>query len=393
MTRNNSKKVKLVCIGGPTASGKTEASLVLAEKFDGAIISCDSRQIYKELDVSTDKIPYSLPYHDPILYRGIEHYGINVAEIDKPFTLFDWMTYCRGAIAKIVNSGKIPFLVGGTGLYIQSIIENYKLKQDFDAELREELNKMSLKQLQTRLKELNPDLYEKIDVNNPRRVVRGIERAILSSSSRKPEGRSDIGDPENKSQISNIKYQAKKTHGSPIAKRPPSRWTFDSRMTKESIVNHSKSLHEADGNDENNEILNRSETHPIKNRIRIRVQDDKIKKFDSLVLSFNPERELIRQRIENRVKKHQEIGVIDEVKRLVEKYGADNQILNSTISVQEYIPYVLGKISLEKAQERVVINNYQYAKRQMTWFKKYGNTVFVDSVKEMEREIVKWING
>ncbi|HPN67766.1 MAG TPA: tRNA dimethylallyltransferase, partial [bacterium] len=118
---------------------------------------------------------------------------------------------------------------------------------------------------------------------------------------------------------------------------------------------------------------------------------ESINRFQSLVLSFRPDRELIRQRIENRVKRHRELGVIEEVKKLIDKYGPDNEILNSTISVQEYIPFVLGKIKLEEAQERVVINNYQYAKRQMTWFHKYGNTVFVDNVKEMDELIKKFL--
>ncbi|HPH78553.1 MAG TPA: tRNA (adenosine(37)-N6)-dimethylallyltransferase MiaA [bacterium] len=283
------------------------------KKFSGAIISCDSRQIYKEMDVATDKIPYSLPYHDPITFQGIDHFGINIAEIDKPFTLYDWMIYCREAIDKINSDGKIPFMVGGTGLYIQSIIDNYELKPDFDVEQRDKLNKLSLPELQNMLKKMNPDLYEKVDYKNPRRLIRAIE----------------------KSQMSNLKCQ---------------------------ISNKDKFL-----------------------------TGEHINRFESLVLSFRPDRELIRQRIENRVKKHQVLGVIDEVKKLVEKYGPENEILNSTISVQEYIPYVLGKIKLEEAQERVVINNYQYAKRQMTWFRKYGNTVFVDNVKEMDELIKKFL--
>jgi tRNA dimethylallyltransferase len=265
------------------------------------------------MDVATDKIPYSLPYQDPISFRGIDHFGINIAEISKPFTLYDWMVYCREVIDKIDKNNKIPLMVGGTGLYIQSIIENYELKSDFDVEQREKLNKLSLPELQNMFKEIDPDLYAKIDNKNSRRLVRAIE----------------------KSQIPNSKFQ-------------------------------------------------------ISNEGKFKT-DEHTNEFQSLVLSFGPDRELIRQRIENRVKKHQELGVIDEVKKLVEKYGPENEILNSTISVQEYIPYVLGKITLDEAQARVVINNYQYAKRQMTWFRKYGNTVFVDSVEEMEGLIVKFL--
>lgn len=300
-------KVKILAIGGPTASGKTEAALILAAEFNGAIISCDSRQVYKELDVSTDKIPFELPNLDPINYRGIDHYGINITNISQPLTLYDWQKYALTAIEKIVEQGQLPMLVGGTGLYIQAVIDNYVLRDDFDKQLRTELNQLTLPELQTKLSELNPHLYKKIDIKNPRRIIRAIEKS------------QNAVDSEN-----NIK----------------------------------------------------------------KLDEDK---FDSLVLSFNPDRELIRKKIHRRVKQHQKLGVIEEVKHLVKKYGPDNEILNTTISVQEYIPYVLGKISLAEAQERVTINNSRYAKRQMTWFKKYGDTVFCDSVDEMRQLVINWL--
>jgi len=307
MKKEKREKIKLFAIGGPTASGKTEAALILAKEFNGAIISCDSRQVYKELDVSTDKIPCELPYRDPINYRGIDHYGINIAEISQSFTLYDWQKYAYAVIEKIVEQGKLPMLVGGTGLYIQAVIENYDLSDDFDEGLRTKLNQLTLSELQTKLSELDSESYKKIDTNNPRRLIRAIEKSQKS------------------------------------------------------------------------EIDTKSANNATE------------KRYDALVLSFNPDRELIREKIRRRVKQHQELGVIDEVKRLVDKYGSNNEILNTTISVQEYIPYILGKISLTEAQERVVINNRRYAKRQMTWFKKYGDTVFCDSIEDMRQSVKQWL--
>lgn len=298
------KPIKIVAIGGPTASGKTAASLKLAREFNGAIISCDSRQIYRELDVSTDKIPYSLPYQDPINFDGVDHYGINIAQADKIFSLYDWQVYANKVIKKIVSDGKIPFLVGGTGLYIQAIIDGYNLENDFDPKLREELNALTLLELQDRLRCLDSTALEKIDSKNPRRVIRAIEKLTINNE---------------KLTINN---------------------KFDNT------------------------------------------------KYDSIVLSFVPDREVIRKKIIYRVEEHLKHGVIEEVKKLVKKYDAGNQILNSTISIQEYIPYVLGKISLNEAKKQVVLNNYHYAKRQMTWFKKYGNTVFCDNFRQM-RKIIK----
>jgi len=300
-------KTKILAIGGPTASGKTEAALILAGKFNGVIISCDSRQIYRELDVATDKIPFTMPNHDPIVYEGIEHYGINIAEVDKPFTLFDWQKYAFETIKSITVRGKLPMLVGGTGLYIQAVIDNYDLADGFDRDERDFLNKLPLSELQNRLKGLDRQAYENIDQQNPRRLIRVIEKL----------------------------------------------------RNKDAGASHKKRRNDFD--------------------------------FDSLVLSFEPDRKIIEEKIRRRVGKHQELGVIDEVQHLVKKFGADNQILNSTISIQEYIPYVLGKIGLAEAQERVVINNRRYAKRQMTWFKKYGGTIFCRNITEMERKIDHWL--
>ena len=306
------KMIKIVAVGGPTASGKTAASLKLAREFNGVIISCDSRQIYRELDIATDKIPYSLPYHDPINFGEIDHYGINIAQADKIFSLYDWQVYANKVIKKIVKDGKIPFLVGGTGLYIQAIIDGYNLENDFDPKLREELNTLTLLELQKRLKSLDPTALEKIDGNNPRRVMRAVEKL------------------SNRDQVLDTRCQ----------------------------------------------VLGKG--------VKIETRN-----YSSLVLSFAPLREVIKKKIIDRVEEHIKNGVLDEVKELVKKYGADNQILNSTISIQEYIPYVLGKISLADAKKQVVINNYHYAKRQMTWFRKYGNTVFCEDFGMMRERVKK----
>lgn len=295
------KPIKIVAIGGPTASGKTAASLVMAKEFNGAIISCDSRQIYREMDIATDKIPYTLPCQDPFLYENIEHYGINIANINHVFSLSDWLKYAHKIIKKISNDGKVPFLVGGTGLYIQALIDNYDLDNDFDPKLREELNKLSLEELQDKLKKLDPEVYEKIDVNNSRRVVRAIEKLRVKSQ---------------------------------------------------------------------------------RSKMQVKSQ-----KYENIVVAFNTDREEIRKKIEDRVEEHLKNGVIEEVRQLVKKYGIDNQVLNSTIGIQEYIPYVLGKTDLEEAKKQLVLNSYHYAKRQMTWFRKYGNTVFCDDIEQMRRQI------
>ena len=126
---------------------------------------------------------------------------------------------------------------------------------------------------------------------------------------------------------------------------------------------------------------------------KIVTEKQSFQKYQGIILSFNTDREKIRKKIVQRVEIHLKKGVVDEVIRLIKKYGVDDPILNSTISVQEYIPYINGKISLEEAKERVIVDNYQYAKRQITWFKKYGNTIFCDDITIMEREIGKFLGS
>lgn len=304
--RRRKNRIKIIAIGGPTASGKTAASLILAKKFNGAIINCDSRQIYRELDIATDKISYTLPYRDPIKFHDIDHYGINIATLKKVFTLYDWQKYAKKIIKQIIDKRQIPFLVGGTGLYIQAIVKNYQLNSGYDQELREVLTKMSLSQLQTELKKINKKLFAQIDNQNPRRLIRTIEKSKLKNG------------------IQNVDSGSK-----------------------------------AD--------------------------------YDSLVLSFFPDNNSIKEKIALRVEEHLKKGVLDEVKKLVKKYGPDHPILNATISIKEYIPYILGRISLVTAKEQVCRNNYHYAKRQMTWFRKYGDTVFCKDVEEMEKKIREFL--
>ncbi|HQK63984.1 MAG TPA: tRNA (adenosine(37)-N6)-dimethylallyltransferase MiaA [Candidatus Staskawiczbacteria bacterium] len=170
----NAKK-KLLVILGPTASGKTDLSVKLAQKFNGEIISADSRQVYKGLDIGSGKITRKE-------MRGIPHFLLDVASPKRKFSVAQYQRLALKAIKDIQKRGKLPILVGGTGFYIQSIIDGIVIPQvKPDWELRKKLEKFSLPELVEQLRVIDPNRAATIDQNNPRRVLRALEIAIKLS--------------------------------------------------------------------------------------------------------------------------------------------------------------------------------------------------------------------
>lgn len=167
-------KRKLIVIVGPTASGKTSLGVFLAKKFNGEIVSADSRQVYRGLDLGTGK--------DLKDYDGIKYHLIDICNPEDKFTLFDWLKLAREAINDIYKRGKLPIIVGGTGLYIQALVEGFEIKNTAKATnakkySRKCLNSKSIGELQNILADLAKEKLEKIDKNNPRRLIRAIEIA------------------------------------------------------------------------------------------------------------------------------------------------------------------------------------------------------------------------
>ena len=160
---------KLIVILGPTASGKTDLSVKLAKKYNGEIVSADSRQIYRGLNIGSGKITKKE-------MQGIPHYLLDVASPKQKFTVAHYQKLALAAIKKIQRRGKLPFLVGGSGFYIQSVVDgivipavkpNWKLRQQLEQKSAEELFLM--------LQKLDPMRAKNIDSKNPRRLVRAIE--------------------------------------------------------------------------------------------------------------------------------------------------------------------------------------------------------------------------
>lgn len=169
-----SKNNKLIVILGPTSSGKTGLSIKLAKKFNGQVVSADSRQVYKGLDIGSGKVTKKE-------MAGIKHYLLDVANPKNRFSVTQYQKLAKKAITEINKNNKIPFLVGGTGFYLQSIVDNILIPNiKPNLKLRKELEKKSTEELFIMLQKLDPVRAKNIDSHNPRRLVRAVE-IVLST--------------------------------------------------------------------------------------------------------------------------------------------------------------------------------------------------------------------
>lgn len=166
---------KLIVILGATASGKTDLSIRLAKKYNGEVVSADSRQVYKGMDIGSGKITKKE-------MQGIPHYLLDVANPKTRFAVAQFQKLARIAIKKIQKKGKLPFLVGGTGFYIQSVVDGIVIPEvKPDWKLRKKLEKLTTEQLFKKLKKIDPRRAKTIDKQNPRRLIRALEIVLKTS--------------------------------------------------------------------------------------------------------------------------------------------------------------------------------------------------------------------
>lgn len=165
-------KTPLIIVVGPTATGKTGLSIELAKKYNGEVISADSRQVYRELDIGTEKVTQKE-------MQGIPHYCIDIASPKRPFSVEQWRTRAQKAIQKIHRNKHVPIVAGGTGFYVDALVHNYTFPTVTpNAPLRNELRKKSVEELFDTLSRLDPRRAATIENKNPRRLIRAIEIAI-----------------------------------------------------------------------------------------------------------------------------------------------------------------------------------------------------------------------
>ena len=291
---------KLIIILGPTASGKSDLAIELAKKFKGEIVSADSRQIYQEMDIGTAKITKKQ-------MANIPHYLIDIIKPNQEFTLAQFKTKAVKIIKNIQKKNKLPFLVGGTMLYIQSIVDNLQIPQiKPDKKLREQLENKTNQELYDQLEKIDPKALEVIDINNQRRLIRALEVCLKT---KRP-------------------FSQQKKKGQPL--------------------------------------------------------------FNILQLGLNPSQKILDKRINQRIEKMIEAGLSKEVEGLIKKYGVKPYSL-SGISYQEIIQYLNKEITLEQAKDLIKIHTRQYARRQMSWFKRDKRIHWIENYSQAEKIIKSFL--
>ncbi len=212
---------------GQTASGKTDLSIKLAKKYIGEVVSADSRQVYKGMDIGSGKITKKE-------MQGIPHHLLDIANPKRKFTVNQYQKLAMKDIKNIQKRGKIPFLVGGTGFYIQSIVDGIVIPEvKPDWKMRKKLEKLSNEKLFKKIKKLDPERAKTIDKNNPRRLIRALE-IVLKTKKPVPE----LG--HQTSQLSVLEIGIKK---SPEELKKLIKKRLLKRLKNEAMINEVKKLH------------------------------------------------------------------------------------------------------------------------------------------------------
>ncbi|MFA6427944.1 MAG: tRNA (adenosine(37)-N6)-dimethylallyltransferase MiaA [Candidatus Buchananbacteria bacterium] len=162
---------KVLVVLGPTASGKTELALKLAKKFNGELLNADSRQIYRGLNIATAKVKT----------KAVKTHLLNLVKPNQNFSVVKYQLAADKKIKQIIKRGKLPILVGGTGLYLAAVVDNWQIpKLKVDLNLRKKIAKLTARQLYQKLKSLDPISAKNIGQHNQRRLIRAVEVCLLS---------------------------------------------------------------------------------------------------------------------------------------------------------------------------------------------------------------------
>ena len=270
----NTKK-KLVAVVGTNASGKSSLGVKLAKHFGGEIVSADSRQVFRGLDLGSGKIT-------PEEMQGVKHHLLDVAEPNEFYSMADFQKQAYEAIDDIHAREKLPFLVGGTGLYVASVTEGYLLSDRMpNLAYREELEKLSTPELYDMLVKAVPDI--EIDRNNRNRVMRVLEK------------------------------------------------------------------------------LESGDTQPAASE----------RKYDVLKLGVSWDREILRQRIDERLERRMKAGMVDEVRTLMQNGASTEFLMKLGLEYRFLTRYLQGEYACEEDMTNELAQAIKkFAKRQMTWFRR-----------------------
>lgn len=296
-------KQKVIVICGPTASGKTKLSIEIAKKLNGEIVSADSMQIYKEMSIGTAK-----PTEEEM--QGIKHYLIDCISPSKRYSVADYEKDAIQAINDIIEKGKTPIVVGGTGLYVNSLIYGIEYPDiEIDMKYRTELEKIAekegLEKLYHKAKEIDPEAIKNISKNDKKRICRILE--IYHSTGKK------------KTEL---------------------------------------------------------ETESRKNG----------PKYDYLVFGINMDREKLYDRINRRVDMMMEAGLVEEVKQVLLRHTNFPTAMQG-LGYKEVVEYLNEKTTKKEMIEKIKMETRRYAKRQLTWFKRYENIIWLDGLEDIQKNI------
>lgn len=298
------KKIPLIILTGPTAVGKTDLSIKLSKSLNAEIISADSMQIYKYMDIGSAKVTKEE-------MDGVIHYMIDEVTPDVPFSVSEFQMRSEKYIQEINKKGKNVLITGGTGLYLNSLIYNMDFaKSNANNEIREkleqELKENGIDYMHEKLRGLDEEAANRIHKNNTKRVIRAIEVC----------------------------------------------------MSGQKMNDFSKDLRYNE-------------------------------KYKPIIIVLNRDREVLYQRINKRVDIMLENGLLDEVKELLKMGYTKDMISMQGIGYKEMIKYLDGEYTYDEAIEIIKRDSRRYAKRQLTWFKRYQDAKWFDLDKYQDIEILK----
>lgn len=297
-------KIPLIILTGPTAVGKTDLSIKLAKSLDAEIISADSMQIYKYMDIGSAKVTEEE-------MDGVVHYMIDEVTPDVPFSVSEFQSRSEKYIDEIHAKGKNIIVTGGTGLYLNSLIYDMDFaKSNANSEIREkleaELKENGIDYMHEKLKSLDEEAANRIHKNNTKRVIRAIEVCLSGQK----------------------------------------------------MSDFSKDL-------------NYNE------------------KYKPIIIILNRDREVLYDRINRRVDIMLENGLLDEIKSLLKMGYKKDMISMQGIGYKELVKYLDGEYTYEEAVEIIKRDSRRYAKRQITWFKRYQDAKWFDLDKYQDVEKLK----
>ncbi len=293
---------RIICIVGPTSSGKTALSVEVAKKFNGEIVNADARQVYRGFVIGTGQPTIQAQ-------QGISHHLFGFVDPEQVYSVTDWKVAALAAIREIVGRGKLPILVGGTGLYIQSLVDNYEPPTvPPQPELRAEMADRSLEQLVRRLEQLDPDAVTWVDLKNRRRVERALEVVTATGKS----------------------FKEQRLQGEPLV--------------------------------------------------------------EACLIGLQRSPEELRTRINAAIERMLADGWKEEVEKLHASGIPWDAPAMSSIGYRDVGELIREEVSLEEAVEHIRTATWQYAKRQLTWFKKDQRIQWHQSQENTLRAVEKFLS-